>query len=98
MRAITLEVSEFSSVGGMLTPGCHVDVISIVHDEKAGQNVARTILQNIKVEAVGRSLTATPPPADGQQQQGQQPQGAPNNVTLLCTPKQAQVLELATTT
>jgi len=95
MRAITLEVSEFSSVGGMLTPGCHVDVISIVHDDKTSQSMARTILQNIKVQAVGRSLNAH---AATDAQQNGQPAQAANNVTLLCTPKQAQMLQLATTT
>lgn len=90
MRAITLEVTEFSGVGGMLLPGCHVDVISVVRDDKIHESVARTILQNIKVQAVGRSVSNAPP-ADGEK-----PQGAPNNITLLCTPKQAQVLQLST--
>src|SRR4051812_20608156 len=52
MRAITLEVSEFSGVGGMLTPGSRVDVISIVRDQKSTEAIARTILQNIKIQAV----------------------------------------------
>jgi len=97
MRAITLEVTEFSGVGGMLTPGAHVDVISVVHDAKGAESIARTILQNIKVQAVGRSVSNTPAP-DAQAQQQQGPPQAATNVTLLCTPKQAQSLELAKTT
>jgi pilus assembly protein CpaB len=89
MRAITLEVTEFSGVGGMLTPGSHVDVISVVRDDKVHESVARTILQNIKVQAVGRSLS-TASSSDGDNK------GAANNITLLCTPKQAQVLQLST--
>lgn len=94
MRAITLEVTEFSGVGGMLTPGCHVDVISVVRDEKIHESVARTILQNIKVQAVGRAITNAPPEGE----KPGQPQGAANNITLLCTPRQAQVIQLSTTT
>src|SRR5688500_7385308 len=34
LRAITLEVNEFSGLGGMLVPGCRVDVVSTVRDDK----------------------------------------------------------------
>jgi pilus assembly protein CpaB len=91
LRAITVEVNEFSGLGGMLVPGCRVDVVATVRDEKAQQQASRTILQNIKVLAVGRQFNPNPPPA---------PDNAPpppptNNVTLLVTPRQAQALKLA---
>ncbi len=90
MRAVTLEVTEDSGVGGMLEPGSRVDVVSCLHDDKGKQQVARTVLQYIKVSAVGRNI-APSHPAPGQ------PVPPPSsNVTLLCTPKQAQTLELAT--
>jgi pilus assembly protein CpaB len=90
MRAVTIEVNEFTGVGGMLQPGCRVDLISLVRDDKTHESVARTILQNIKVTAIGRATSPQhasegqplPPPA--------------NSVTLLCTPRQAQSLQMAT--
>ena len=89
LRAMTLEVNEFTGVAGMIQPGAKVDVIAILRDKKSDQPVARTILQDIMVRAVGRNIT--PPPAvEGQ--------GAPpptNNVTLLVTQRQAQMLQLA---
>jgi pilus assembly protein CpaB len=89
MRAMTFEVNEFSGVGGMLQPGCHVDVITLIHDDKKNETFTRTILQNIKVEAIGHN-TSNQPPADGQ------PAPPPSNaITVLCTPKQAQILQLA---
>jgi len=91
MRALTLEVNEFSSVGGFIEPGCRVDLISTLNDPKTHEVCSKTILQNIKVTAIGRSVTA-PKPAEGQ------PAAPPSNsVTLLVTPKQAQTLELACT-
>jgi pilus assembly protein CpaB len=93
MRAITLEINTFSGVGGMLQPGCRVDVLSLLNDIKTHESVSKTILQNIKITAVGRSTSATPPvDANGN------PLPPANDITLLCTPHQAQVLELAALT
>jgi pilus assembly protein CpaB len=93
MRAITLEINQFSGVGGMLQPGCRVDVISLLNDNKTHENVSRTILQNIKITAVGRATSAQPAvDANGN------PLPPSNDITLLCTPHQAQVLELAALT
>jgi pilus assembly protein CpaB len=93
MRAITLEINTFSGVGGMLQPGCRVDVLSLLNDIKTHESVSKTILQNIKITAVGRSTSASPPvDANGN------PLPPPNDITLLCTPHQAQVLELAALT
>ncbi len=89
MRAVTVEVNEYSGVAGMLQPGCRVDLITVMRDEKTHSSVARTILQNIKITAIGRA-TSPQHPVEGQ------PAPPPSNsVTLLCTPRQAQVLELA---
>jgi pilus assembly protein CpaB len=89
MRAYTLEVNEFSGVAGMLEPGCHVDLVSAINDPKTHETMARTILQNIKVGAIGRSVV-TQHPVEGQ------PAPAPsNNITLVVTPGQAQIIELA---
>jgi pilus assembly protein CpaB len=89
MRAFTIDVNDSSSVGGMLVPGCRVDVLTALRDPKTESTVARTILQNIKVTAVGRTVSNTPPAP------GAPPAPPANNITLLVTPQQAQVLELA---
>ena len=91
MRAVTIEVNQFSGVGGMLEPGCKVDLVSVINDPKTHESISRTILQNIKVTAIGRSVTPSKP-VDGQ------PLPPPaNDVTLLVLPKQVQLLELAST-
>src|SRR4051812_32083800 len=57
MRAITIEVNEVTGLGGMLVPGAKVDVICAIRDEKTQQPAARTILQNIRVLALGRLMS-----------------------------------------
>src|SRR4051812_13860853 len=87
MRAITIEINEFSGLAGMLMPGARVDVLCTVRDDKSAQQVSRTILQNIRVLATGKNIQTAPPP------EGQPAAGPTNNVTLLVTPKQAQGLQ-----
>jgi Flp pilus assembly protein CpaB len=89
MRAVTIEVNEYTGVGGMLEPGCRVDLVAVMRDDKSKESVARTVLQNIKISAIGRS-TAPVEPTPGQ------PLPPPaNSVTILVTPQQVQSLELA---
>lgn len=90
MRAMTMNIDEITGIGGMILPGCHVDVNVMVPDERSKQQTARTVLQDLKIVAVGRQFTA--PSGDG-------PPAAPsNNVTFLVTPDQARMLELAAST
>lgn len=86
-RALTLQINEFSGVAGMLTPGAHVDVVSVVRDGQ--QVVARTIVQNLKVLAVGRQLVNGAAPNNGE------PAPPANSVTLIVTPEEAQSIQLA---
>ena len=60
MRAMTMNIDEITGIGGMVTPGCHVNVNVMVSDEHSKQQTARTVLQDLKIVAVGRQLTATP--------------------------------------
>ena len=95
MRAITVQVNEFSGVAGLLMPGSKVDIISVIRNDENG-SVARTIVQNVEVRAIGRQIT----PATSGQPAGEQAAGAPpipfvNNVTLLVTPQQAEAVQLA---
>ena len=88
-RAMTLEVNEFTGLAGMIQPGAMVDVIAVLRDEKSGQPAARTVLQRIEVKAVGRNYNPTPAPEGGP------PAPPSNNITLMVTPRQAQILQLA---
>lgn len=83
MRACTFEINEMTGVAGYIVPGCHVDVIQTLKDEKTGLPLARTLAQNVKVTAVGMRHN----PQDGD--------GGGHSVTLLVTPEQAELLELA---
>ncbi len=89
MRAITLEINEFSGVAGFLTPGCRVDVVSTINGE-AGETVSRSVVQNVKVQAVG-----TCRPGGGETAE---PAGNSKSVTLIATLKEAEAIELAVAT
>lgn len=85
MRAVTVEINEMTGVAGYLSPGCHVDVIQTMRDDKTGQPQARTLAQNVKVTAIGVRHN----PTDGD--------GGGRSITLLVTPAQAELLELCST-
>lgn len=90
MRAITIEVNEFSAVAGLLTPGCRVDIVATLQGGDNGQ-VAKTVVQNIKVTAVGQRTTVAgdvPPP----------PNEMFRSVTLLAKLEDAEAIELACST
>ena len=87
MRAITLEINEISGVAGNVLPGCHVDIIQTLRDDATGGSIARTIAQNVLVTAVGMRHN----PGDGSD-------GGGHSVTVLVTPVQAEMLELASAT
>jgi pilus assembly protein CpaB len=83
MRAATFEINEMTGVAGYIVPGCHVDIIQTLKDEKTGMPLARTLAQNVKVTAVGVKHN----PQDGD--------GGGHSVTLLLKPDQVEMLELA---
>ncbi|MCE3235834.1 MAG: cpaB [Vampirovibrio sp.] len=85
MRAITINVDAIGGLNGALIPGSHVDVLTTV--TKNDSSVTRTLLQNIQVVSVGNSSgSGAAKPATA---------GLP--VTLIVTPKQAELLTLANT-
>jgi pilus assembly protein CpaB len=75
MRAITLRVDDVSGVAGFLLPGSWVDVI------KTSGGQARTLLQRLKILAVGQQLDSEGKKAV-----------TTRAVTLEVTPEQAEVL------
>lgn len=93
-RAITVDVNETSGLAGMLLPGAYVDVLATITgggDEEG--STARTIVQNVKVMAVGQRLTPE------QKQPGDnQPGEMARSVTLEVTPEQAETIELSAMT
>jgi pilus assembly protein CpaB len=92
-RAVTLEVNEYSGVAGLLTPGCHVDLVQTIHvkgDE--GGLMAKTIVENLRVIAVGRRLSNIAP---GVAAGAPEPELA-KSVTVLATADQAEAIDLAT--
>lgn len=85
MRAITIEINEFSGVAGNLVAGCRVDLMTTLTGEN-GEMTTRTVVQNVKVQSLG---IRRPP-------EGDQPSpGAIRSVTLVATPREAEAIELA---
>jgi pilus assembly protein CpaB len=91
MRAMTIEINEVSGVAGLLTPGCHVDVVTTLQDETLNQSVTRTLVENIKVLAVGQRLTAA---AANEKEET----ARAKSVTLLVSPRDVEAIELASRT
>lgn len=86
MRAITLEVNEYSGVAGLLSAGCRVDIVTTLSGSNQ-ETIARTIVQDVKVTAVGRYLNHAP--------EAKADEPLAKSVTLLVKPEQAEAIELA---
>lgn len=89
-RAITIMVDRINAVGGMISPGDHIDII--VHltvpdanDPKTSKTLTLTLFQNISVIAVGTST-----------QGGEVPQNtAAIPITLALDPQEASLISFA---
>jgi pilus assembly protein CpaB len=92
MRAVAIEITESSGVGWMLVPGCRVDVIAALRQGENNSEMARTIVENVKVTAVGQRLAKDR--SDGSRSSGE----VMKTVTLIVTPKDAESIELANNT
>jgi pilus assembly protein CpaB len=88
-RAVTMEVNEFTGVGGLLFPGCRVDVVSTMQDEVTRRPVAKVIVQNAKVTAVGQK---TAPKTSKNTELVSQPV---KSVTMIVSSRDAMALDLA---
>jgi pilus assembly protein CpaB len=90
MRAVTLEVNEVSGVAGLLVTGCHVDIVTtLAGGGDASSMISRTVARNLPIVAVGRRLS------ESGKDDGPESQLA-RTVTLLVTPRQAELIDLAT--
>lgn len=91
MRAMTIGVNAESGVAGFIEPGSRIDLVARINDPQSGKPMTRTIVQNVTVIAVGTRLSPGQPPVEP----GQPAPPPASNVTLLVTPQQAEVLDLA---
>jgi pilus assembly protein CpaB len=90
-RAVTVDVSESGSVAGLLAPGSRVDVVATaLGRDNQDKTIARTIVQNVMVLAVGQRLTTTRGDNDKENSPAK-------TVTLLASPHDAEALDLAMT-
>lgn len=88
-RAITISTETKTSVGGWVRPNDHVDLIGTFKDPSSGEQVAVTLMQNILVIATGKitGTTNVNLVPEGQREY--------NNVSLLVTPEDVEMLVLA---
>jgi pilus assembly protein CpaB len=90
-RLVTVDVSESSGVAGLITPGCRVDVIATLRD--GDQSLAKSIVQNVKVQFVQRGRVSS---SSGRVNSSAAPDAGPvKTVSLLVTLEQAVKIELA---
>jgi pilus assembly protein CpaB len=83
MRAVSVRVNDVVSVAGFVQPGSRVDVLGTGNPGSGGERQTTTVLENVAVIAVGKSLERTG-----------ESQPAPV-ITLLVSPDDAQKLTLA---
>jgi pilus assembly protein CpaB len=88
-RAVTVEVSKKSSVGGWIRPNDHVDVLGTFRDPANNESVAMTLLQNVIVLATGKITGTTNAAALPDSQRDY------THVTLLVIPEESEILALA---
>ena len=85
-RAVAVTITDVSGVAGLVQPGAHVDVL-FTRPGTMAEAITSTILQNVKVLAIGRSVQVN------QVVDARAPKIPV--ATLVVTPEQAQKLELA---
>jgi len=98
-RAVSVSVNDAASASGLIQARSHVDVL-FTKPGSMLEAVTTTVIENVVVLSVGRAVepVATAPPAGGGNAAAAPapaPTGQNRAVTLLVTPEQARVLELA---
>lgn len=107
MRAMTVEVNEFTGLAGLIEPGNRVDVIARVRDGSDDKNeTVRTIVQDVQVLAIGNVLTNSKALSENNGQNAAQKaeaestlpaskQPGARSATLLLSPEDVERLDLA---
>jgi len=97
LRAVAVKIDESSGVDYHLEPGCHVDVVGVftVRRGNRTETIARTILENVEVAAVGQRLAPeVPSPGDEKGSKSSRRERPARAVTLLVKPEQVPTLHL----
>jgi pilus assembly protein CpaB len=94
-RAITISVDNLASVGGMIRPGDHVDVMGVVpvpvttpDGKTASQMATMPLFQDVLVLAVGHEYSNAPAPAG--EKKGEK--AASPMITLALTPQETSLI------
>jgi pilus assembly protein CpaB len=99
MRAVSVPISGNYVMGGMLYPGCVVDVLAsfrLPYSERRGEAISTSLLQGIQVLAVQEESIVTRPSEDKKGKEGAKKDSRGLlTVTLMVDTKQAEALQLA---
>lgn len=87
-RAVTINVSEATSVAHWITPNDAIDVIGSFRDPTKRQLTTVTLLQNVSVLATGRTSAIVGSSREGSEDY--------TSITLQVLPQEAEILVLAT--
>ncbi|HEU0122329.1 MAG TPA: Flp pilus assembly protein CpaB [Bryobacteraceae bacterium] len=95
-RGVSVSVADAASAGGLIQPRAHVDVL-FTRTGSMAEAVTTTVLEDVVVLSIGRSVEAqSAASAPGTSVAAPAPASTGNrSVTLLVTPDEARVLELA---
>lgn len=94
-RGVSVSVADAASAGGLIQPRAHVDVLFTKTGSMA-EAVTSTVLEDVIVLSIGRNVEAAGAvTATGAAAPAAAPSTGNRSVTLLVTPEQARVLELA---
>ena len=93
-RGVSISVADSASAGGLIQPRAHVDVL-FTRTGSMAEAVTSTVLEDVIVLSIGRNVEAAGAVAAGSATPAAAPSTGNRSVTLLVTPEQARVLELA---
>jgi len=97
MRAVSVTLTQSAVTGGLLYPGCVVDVLASFRlsstDRSKGQAISTTLLHGIQVLAV--EDTSIVSKKDDKEKTAGSSRGGHLSVTLMVDPRQAEALQLA---
>ena len=93
-RGVSISVADAASAGGLIQPRSHVDVL-FTRTGSMAEAVTSTVLEDVIVLSIGRNVEAAGAVAAGSATVATAPSTGNRSVTLLVTPEQARVLELA---
>lgn len=91
-RAVAVKVDETAAVSNHILPGAHVDVVAYfrVRQGRKSEMIARTLLEDIEVAAVGQQLSVVQEEEDGSKRAK-----PARSISLFVKPEQVPILHLA---